>query len=101
MKTVSVRIDVEQAKKLHDVADQMAGGSINGMVQTAVDFLLKVIGPAQVAALVHGRPLEEILQMVADHWVDVEGTVYMAAFDETRERLRKQRQAVVTTRIAS
>ena len=55
MKTVSVRIGAEQAKKLHEVADQMSGCSLNGLVQRAVDLYLEVEAPVYLAAFKEAR----------------------------------------------
>lgn len=65
MKTVSVRIGEKQAKRLHEVSDLIVGGSINGMVQRAVDL-----------------------------WLEVEGPVYLAALKQAQHKLGDKRQAV-------
>lgn len=73
MKTVSVRIEIKQANKLHEVADQIAGCSINGMVQRAVDL-----------------------------WLEIEGPVYLAALSDARKKLRQmERQPVRLEGVAS
>ena len=61
MKTVSVRIKAEQAKRLHEIAETIPGFSINGAVQRAMDL-----------------------------WLEVEGPVYLEAFDEARRKLERQ-----------
>lgn len=50
MKNVSVRIGGDQAMKLHVIADQIAGCSINGLVQEAVALWLEVEAPVYQAA---------------------------------------------------
>lgn len=72
MKTVSVRIEEKQAKKLHEVADQIAGCSLNGMVQRAVDL-----------------------------WLEIEGPVYVAALQEARKKLARKERQPVAEQVAS
>jgi Arc/MetJ-type ribon-helix-helix transcriptional regulator len=64
-KTVSVRIGKDQANRLREIVDQFPGGSINGVVQRAVDL-----------------------------WLEKEGTVYLAALREARGRLAQTKEAV-------
>jgi hypothetical protein len=66
VKTTSVRIKAEQAHRLHEIADNIPGFSINGAVQRAVEL-----------------------------WLEVEGPVYLEAFDGARKKLIQQRQPVV------
>lgn len=65
VKTVSVRIKAEQAAQLQEVVSAFPGGSLNGIVQRAVDLLLEIEVP-----------------------------VYAAKLKEARQKLRKDRQAV-------
>lgn len=64
VKTVSVRIGKDQASRLREIVDQFPGGSINGVVQRAVDL-----------------------------WLEKEGTVYLAALKEARGRLAQTKEA--------
>ena len=68
VKTVSVRIDEGQAKKLHEVASQIEGYSISTMVKRGVELFLEQEAP-----------------------------VYLAAFKEIKAKIpHTKRQAVVT-----
>jgi hypothetical protein len=69
MKTVSVRIKAEQAKRLREIAECMPGFSVNGAVQRAMDL-----------------------------WLEIEGPVYKEAFEEAQRKLRQERQPVVMDR---
>jgi predicted transcriptional regulator len=64
MKTETVRIKEEQARRLQVFADMIPGSSISVIVQRAVE-----------------------------QWLDVEGPVYLAAFKEARAKVQ-ERQAV-------
>jgi hypothetical protein len=64
-KTVSVRIKATQVSRLREIVDQFPGGSINGVVQRAVDL-----------------------------WLEKEGTVYLAALREARGKVAQSKEAV-------
>jgi hypothetical protein len=66
LKTVSVRIKAEQAKRLQEMAHHIPGFSVDGAVKRAVDL-----------------------------WLEVEGPVYEEAFKEARRKLQEKRQVVV------
>lgn len=66
MKTVSVRIREDQARKLNEIADPAMGRSINAFVKRAVDL-----------------------------WLEIEGPTYRE-IKELRERRARERQAVPT-----
>lgn len=68
MKTVSVRIGERQAEKLREVADQMPGSSMNGMVQRAVDLWLEIEGPVYLEALQGIRDRGRKRQAVTRDW---------------------------------
>lgn len=51
MKTVSVRIDEEQARRLHEIADMIPGSGINALVKRGVGLFLDTEGPVYLAAL--------------------------------------------------
>lgn len=57
MKTVSVRIGADQAIRLREIVDRIPGGSINGVVQRAVEQWLEIEGPVYLEALreAHGK----------------------------------------------
>lgn len=65
MKTVSVRIGKDQAIRLHEIVDRIPGGSINGVVQRAVE-----------------------------QWLEIEGPVYLAAFREAQGKLAQTKKAI-------
>lgn len=50
MKTVSVRIEEGQARKLQEVAGQIAGYSISTMVKRGVELFLEQEAPVYLAA---------------------------------------------------
>lgn len=57
----SVRIKTVQAKRLREIANFIPGSSINAIVQRAVE-----------------------------QWLDVEGPVYLEAFRQVKENLKRQ-----------
>jgi len=71
MKTVSVRIKAEQARRLQEIGERIPGFSVNGAVQRATDL-----------------------------WLEIEGPVYLEAFEEARRKLKAERQAVAGEGVA-
>ena len=69
MKTVSVRIKSEQAKRIQELAEHIPGFSVDGAVKRAVDL-----------------------------WLEVEAPVYLEAITEARIKLKRERQPVAIDR---
>lgn len=55
MKTVSVRINEEQARRLQRIAENFPGSSVNGLVRRGVELFLDGEAPVYEAAIKEAR----------------------------------------------
>lgn len=55
VKTVSVRIEEEQARRLQEIAAGFPGSSINGLVRRGVELFLEIEAPVYEAAIREAR----------------------------------------------
>lgn len=68
-KTVSVRIKADQLARLREIAEYVPGSSINALVQRAVE-----------------------------QWLEIEGPVYLEAFQSVRETLGERQPVRIVKR---